>query len=143
MRTVRLLVVDDNRDILDMLTLLLSEKYVVSSCETADEALAILDVSRPDLLMLDIRMAPVDGLQCLHAIRAVPGYSSIPAVALTAFARDAERQAFLAAGFQGVVTKPILDQRELETLIDGLVGREPLTPAGDNGMIAARGSGTP
>jgi two-component system, OmpR family, aerobic respiration control sensor histidine kinase ArcB len=121
MRTARLLLVDDNPDNLEMLTVLLSEKYSVSSCGSAAEALTVLEASRPDLLILDVRMTPVDGLQCLEAIRAMPGYSSTPAIALTAFAREAERQASLAAGFQAVVTKPILDERELETLIDTLL----------------------
>jgi CheY-like chemotaxis protein len=121
MRTARLLIVEDNRDILEMLTLLLSEKYSVSSCDSAAEALTVLEASRPDVVMLDIRMSPIDGTQCLEAIRAVPEYSRIPAIALTAFAREAEKQAFLAAGFQAVVTKPILDPRELEVVIDSLL----------------------
>lgn len=165
MRTARLLLVDDNPDILEMLTMLLSEKYSVSSCGSAAEALTVLEASRPDLLVLDVRMTPADGLQCLEAIRAMPGYASTPAIALTAFARDAERQAFLAAGFQAVVTKPILDERELETLIDTLlksacslapspptsagdrcwnesiVSRRPLTHTINDGMISGRGRG--
>ena len=143
--TPRLLVVDDNRDILDMLALSLSEKYGVMACQSADEALVAMETSRPDLLMLDIRMSPVDGVQCLKAIRAIPGYADIPAIALTAFARDSDRQAFLAAGFQAVAVKPILDQCELETLIDSLLGSATcgnvpnLTDAGDNGIMSLRG----
>lgn len=131
MRTARLLVVEDNPDILEMLTVLLSGKYRVSSCGSAEEALRLLEASRPDVVMLDIRMTPVDGLQCLAAIRAMPGYSSIPAIALTAFAREAERQAFLAGGFQAVVTKPILDSAELETLIDTLLNSGSTAEPGD------------
>jgi CheY-like chemotaxis protein len=120
-KTARLLVVDDNPDILEMLTMLLSEKYSVAGCGSAEEALTTVEASRPDILMLDIRMSPVDGLQCLEAIRAMPGHAGTPAIALTAFARDAERQAFLAGGFQAVVAKPILDPGELERLIDALL----------------------
>ena len=120
-QTARLLLVDDNPDILEMLTVLLSEKYSVAGCGSAEEALKSLEASRPDILMLDIRMSPVDGLQCLEAIRAVPRYAWTPAIALTAFAHDAERQAFLAGGFQAVVVKPILDPAELERLIDKLL----------------------
>jgi CheY-like chemotaxis protein len=121
--TARLLLVEDNQDILEMLAVLLSQKYSVSSCGSAAEALALVGTGavRPDLLVLDVRMTPVDGLQCLEAIRAVPGYSSIPAIALTAFAREPEREAALAAGFQAVVTKPILDERQLEAVIDALL----------------------
>lgn len=129
--TARLLVVDDNPDILEMLGVLLSQKYSVSICGSAAEALSALETCRPDLLMLDIRMSPVDGLECLEAIRAIPGYACTPAIALTAFARDAERQAFLAGGFQAVVVKPIIDPQELEKLIDGFLGSpDPGTPGG-------------
>ena len=133
MRTTRLLLVDDNRDNLEVLTVLLSAKYSVASCGSADEALGVLEEVTPDLLVLDIRMAPVDGLQCLAAIRGVPGYGRIPAIALTAFARDIEREAFLAAGFQAVVTKPILDHRQLEALIDALTSAgNPAAPGPDS-----------
>lgn len=150
MRTARLLVVDDNPDILEMLTVLLGENYSVSSCGSAAEALTVLEASRPDVLLLDIRMSPVDGLQCLEAIRAMPGYSRTPAIALTAFAHEAERQAFLATGFQAVVTKPILDPRELETLIDTLLNSagsvapsRPETSAGSGRRKESIVSGTP
>src|ERR1043166_3117374 len=122
MSAERLLLVDDNRDNLELLALMLSEKYQVASFGSADEALAALDTVKPDALVLDIGMAPADGVQCRAAIRAQPGYSATPAVALTAFARDSERAEFLAAGFQQVVTKPILDQallmRAIEAALD-------------------------
>jgi CheY-like chemotaxis protein len=118
----RLLLVDDDKDNLDILTVILREKYYdVESYACAEEALAALEAARPDLVLLDIGMRPVDGLQCLKAIRATPGYGSIPAIALTAYAHDVERKAFLAAGFHAVVTKPILDQEDLFGAIDALL----------------------
>jgi CheY-like chemotaxis protein len=71
-RPARILLVDDNRDNLEVLTVLLSAKYSIASCGSAGEALGVLEEVTPDLLVLDIRMAPVDGLQCLEAVRAVP-----------------------------------------------------------------------
>ena len=126
MSGARLLLVDDNHDNLELLALLLSERYQVVGYGSADEALAALDTVKPDVLVLDIGMAPVDGVQCLAAIRAQPGYSTTPAVALTAFARDSERAEFLAAGFQQVVTKPILDPGLLIRTIDAAL--EPRGP---------------
>lgn len=146
-RTARLLLVDDNRDNLDVLAILLGERYSVVTCESAEQAFKALEIGSADLLVLDIGMAPIDGVACLSVIRGMPGYRNTPAIALTAFAREVERQAFLAQGFQAVVTKPILDHQQLETLIDSLLdgeqGREPryLTLHGGAGMIAARGPG--
>jgi CheY-like chemotaxis protein len=121
MKTARLLLVDDNRDNLEILTVILGEKYHVLSYACAEEALMALEAARPDLVMLDIGMSPVDGLQCLEAIRGLPGFGRLPAIALTAYARDVERQAFLAAGFQAVVTKPVLDHEELFGVITAVL----------------------
>jgi CheY-like chemotaxis protein len=107
--TARLLVVEDDQDTLDLFALWLGEKYRVFSYRCVAEALAALEAAKPDLLLLDIGMRPIDGLECLKAIRATPGYNTIPAIALTGYARDCERAAFQAAGFEAVLTKPILD----------------------------------
>jgi CheY-like chemotaxis protein len=131
MTTARLLVVEDNEDNLDLLAVMLREKYRVFSYLSAHEALMALETAQPDLLLLDIGMSPIDGLECLKAIRAVPGYDSIPAVALTGYARASEREAFQTRGFQAVVTKPILDHVLFAT-ISGLLapssGRRVLSP---------------
>jgi len=122
MKMARVLLVDDNQDNLDLLSVLLSEHYVVSSYVSAAEALRELDTVKPDVLVLDIGMAPIDGMECLQAIRARPGHARTPAVALTAFAREVERKTFIAAGFQAVVTKPIFDPREVVGVIDRALG---------------------
>jgi CheY-like chemotaxis protein len=136
METARLLLVDDDQDNLDVLTFILGEKYRVVGHRCASDALTALEAAKPDLVVLDIGMSPVDGMQCLQAIRAVAGYGSIPAVALTAYASEAARKAFMAAGFQAVVTKPILDHGELFAAIDShrtaserAPGRSMLTPS--------------
>jgi len=111
MTTLRLLVVEDNQDNLDLLRLWLSEKYLVFGYGCANEALSSLETTKPDLLLLDIGMGPIDGVACLKAIRAIPAYGSTPAIALTGYARESEREAFQAAGFQVVLTKPIIDEQ--------------------------------
>jgi CheY-like chemotaxis protein len=121
MKTARVLLVDDNPDNLEIITVLLGQRYDVRSYSSAAEALGAIDTIRPNLLVLDIRMRGIDGVQCLQAIRARPGYATIPAIALTAFAREVERKSFLDAGFQAVVTKPILDERQLVTPIESLL----------------------
>jgi len=117
----RLVLVEDHQDSLEAFSILLGEKYAVFGYTSAVKALQAIDVAKPDLLVLDIGMQPVDGVQCLATIRAMPGYRDIPAVALTGFSRDVERQRFLAGGFQAVVVKPILDHGELMAVIDRLV----------------------
>jgi CheY-like chemotaxis protein len=123
MKTARLLVVEDDPDNLALLTIILREKYIVLAHGSATEALTDVMSFNPNLLVLDVGMLPINGLECLSAIRNLPGYSGIPAIALTGFAREADKKMFLDAGFQAVVTKPILDQRELQRLIETLLER--------------------
>jgi CheY-like chemotaxis protein len=129
MSRTRLVLVEDHRDSLEGLSILLGEKYAVCGYASALEALQAIDVAKPDVLVLDIGMQPVDGMQCLKTIRATPGYRDIPAVALTGFARAVDRQSFLDGGFQAVVVKPMRDHGELIAVIDRLVNsRAPAAP---------------
>jgi CheY-like chemotaxis protein len=149
MTTARLLLVEDDPDNLEVLTVILSDHYHVLSCSSADAALAALETGKPDLLLLDICMGPVDGLACLKAIRATPGYGSIPAIALTGYAHDVERRAFQAAGFQRVIIKPILDYEELFAAITALLtspaapsyGASPGEPSDDQTAVSPRALG--
>ena len=117
---IRLVLVEDNQDNREALSMILGEKYTVFGYASAVEALQAIDAAKPDVLVLDIGMHPVDGLQCLKLMRVMPGCHDIPAVAVTGFARDVERQTFLNGGFQAVVVKPVLDHAQLIAVIDRL-----------------------
>jgi len=117
----RLVLVEDDQATLEVFSIVLGERYVVFGYGSAVEALKAIDSAKPDVLVLDIGMRPVDGVQCLKMIRATPGYRDIPAVALTGFARDVERRSFLDRGFQAVVVKPIFDPEELIDVIERLL----------------------
>ena len=116
----RLLLVEDDRDNLDVFSMVLGERYSVFAYDSAAEAVQALDAVKPHVLVLDIGMHPVDGVDCLRAIRGTPGYAHVPAVALTGFAREVERRRFLERGFQAVVVKPVADHEKFLDLIDGL-----------------------
>src|SRR5689334_13109005 len=116
----RLVLIEDDADTLEVFAILLGERYAVSAYRSPLDALRRLGDPQPDVLLLDIGMHPIDGVECLQKIRATPGHADIPAVALTGFARDEERLQFLARGFQAVVVKPVLDPADLMAVIDGL-----------------------
>jgi CheY-like chemotaxis protein len=117
----RLLVVDDDPDNVQGLLMILGRHYWVLGCESAQHALTALEALTPDLLVLDILMRPVDGVSCLELIRSRPHCRTIPAVAITAQAREVDRQRILAAGFQSVFAKPILDYPALLRSIECLL----------------------
>jgi CheY-like chemotaxis protein len=117
----RILMVDDHVDSLELMKIMLGDDYNVFTYASAAEALKVVQEVKPALLMLDVCMYPIDGIECLKAIRATDGNQSIPAIALTALARDVDKQALLAAGFQAVVTKPLLDQDALRSSLEELL----------------------
>lgn len=121
---LRILVVDDEPDARELLTMLLNlygaEVLTVTS---AAEVLMVLETFRPDVLVSDIGMPEVDGCTLIQRIRALPPErgGQIPAVALTAYAREEDYQRAIASGFQRQVTKPLDPEQLVQTLV-ALVG---------------------
>jgi PAS domain S-box-containing protein len=107
---VRVLAVDDEEDALGFIQFLLEQSgaTVVSAASTA-AALEALQHTKPDILISDIGMPKQDGYFLLNQVRLLPAEQggTIPAIALTAYAREEDRQQVLAAGFQQHLTKPV------------------------------------
>ncbi|HZA36352.1 MAG TPA: ATP-binding protein, partial [Vicinamibacterales bacterium] len=104
------LVVDDDQQSLEVLAAQLQTfRAVVLTASSAAQALQLLQSRPVDVLLADIGMPDEDGYDLIRKVRALraPRVASIPAGAVTAFARDEDRQAALAAGFQLHVAKPV------------------------------------
>jgi CheY-like chemotaxis protein/anti-sigma regulatory factor (Ser/Thr protein kinase) len=104
------LVVDDDQQSLEVLAAQLqTSRAVVLTASSAAQALQLLQSRPVDVLLADIGMPDEDGYDLIRKVRALqaPRVASIPAGAVTAFARDEDRQAALAAGFQLHVAKPV------------------------------------
>ncbi len=117
----RLLLIGDPPDNLEFLTALLCNNYEVFSYGSSREARPVLADIAPDLLFLDVRMFPINGVNFLREVRAIQRFCGIPAIAVTAMAHDVEEQALLAEGFQAIVTKPTLEVSQLEATINALL----------------------
>lgn len=102
--------VDDNVDTLDLVSIIL-EGYGarVLVAQSAREALNVIAQTQPDLLLSDIAMPEIDGYELIRRIRIQESQQGgfLPAIALTAYARDEERLLALNAGFQMHVSKPV------------------------------------
>jgi CheY-like chemotaxis protein len=96
----------------------LRAKYDVRAYSSAREALIALIPFKPDVLILDVGMAPVSALEFVGAVRAIAGFGQIPAIGLTRDVPVPPRDGLLAAGFQALVVKPILDYEEFHSLIE-------------------------
>jgi CheY-like chemotaxis protein len=117
---LRVLVVDDEADARDLVTTLVETSGAhVRTAGSVSEALAILERSPIDLLVSDIGMPEQDGYALIRAVRARErGTAQLPAVALTAYAREEERTKALAAGFQVHVAKPFDPPELLSRIAD-------------------------
>ena len=74
---------------------------------TGEEAVALATEHRPNLVLMDIQLPDIDGIEALNRLRADERLSSMPILALTAQAMEGDRERFLAAGFNGYLEKPI------------------------------------
>jgi hypothetical protein len=116
---LQLLVVDDDDDTREFLIALLEEEgAMVRSASSVAEALAELESSWPDVLLSDIGMPGADGYDLIARVREMEVLRGgmMPAIALTAYARESERQQALEAGFQMHLSKPV----EVSQLIAGI-----------------------
>ena len=87
--------------------ILTAEGYELKEAANAGEALATLNLIRPDLILMDINMPDVDGYTLTAQIRAMSGFESVPIVALTANVMRGDRERSLEAGCDGYIQKPI------------------------------------
>ncbi len=117
----RIAVVEDNPDNRLLLQALLAELYQIDEYEDGASALDGMTASPPDLVLLDISLPEMDGPEVMKRMRTTPALASLPVVALTAHAMTGDREKFLAMGFDGYVTKPILDEELLFAAIRTLL----------------------
>jgi two-component system, cell cycle response regulator DivK len=104
----QILVVEDNEKNMKLFRDVLRAKgYRTLEATTGMRAVELATAHRPDLVLMDIRLPDIDGIETLGRLRAHSSTASIPVLALTAQAMDGDRERFLAAGFDGYVSKPV------------------------------------
>jgi signal transduction histidine kinase len=102
------LIVEDSPDTLLLLsTLFRREGATVTSTASAAEALQSAVNKRPSLIVSDIGMPEVDGYQLLEQIRILPGLADVPAIAISGYASEEDRERALAVGYLALVPKPV------------------------------------
>jgi two-component system cell cycle response regulator DivK len=103
-----ILIVEDNDKNLKLARdLLQHDGFRTLEAETAAAAIALAEQHVPDLILMDIQLPDMDGVTALGRLREMGTTTSIPVVALTAFAMAGDQERLLAAGFDGYLAKPI------------------------------------
>ena len=126
------LVADDDEDILELVKLRLSRcGFDIISAVDGEAALALARSERPALLVLDVAMAGLDGLEVTRALRADPQTAALPILLLTARAQEADVEHGLAAGADDYVVKPFSPEALAERVASLLrIACEATEPAG-------------
>ena len=119
----RILIVDDNPVNLRLASFLMTEQgYAVETASDARDALAKVASFRPHLILMDIQLPGMDGLDLARLLRDDPATESVVILALTAYAMKGDEDRVRLAGCDGYVTKPI-DTRTLPSIVAGHLRR--------------------
>lgn len=119
-----ILIVDDVVDNLAVISLDLQQQgYRVVTASDGEKAVRVATMTRPDIILMDIAMPGVDGLEATRKLREDETLRSIPVIALTAYDTGGFRRAAADAGFDGYLAKPVHFDR-LHELIQNLLRRK-------------------
>jgi len=120
--SARILIVDDNPTNLKLVSYLVKASgYEVDTAADAEAAMVAIASQRPALILMDLQLPGIDGLELTRRLKAAPSTAAIKIVAVTAYAMQGDEERALAAGCDGYVTKPI-DTRALPVLIARQLG---------------------
>jgi two-component system cell cycle response regulator DivK len=108
MKTGRILVVEDNPKNLKLVRDVLQfSGFEVIEATSGEDGVRLAKESEPDLILMDLQLPGIDGIEALRQIRAINTARQVPVVAVTAFAMNEDRERAFESGFNGYVEKPI------------------------------------
>ena len=117
----KILIAEDNPVNRELLRELLEMRgHTVDEACNGEEALRMIEQTRPDLVLLDIGMPVLDGFEVIRKIREKPGFAAMPVVAVTAYAMQGDREKILSSKFDGYLSKPV-DSKSLTQELDRLL----------------------
>jgi two-component system, cell cycle response regulator DivK len=118
-----ILVVEDNEKnrklVRDVLTF---KGYAIVEADNGEDGVRLAQERLPKLILMDIQLPGIDGIEALRRIRANADTRAIPIIAVTASAMDRDRQQIMAAGFDGYQSKP-LNVKEFIAAVEAILAR--------------------
>jgi len=104
----KILVVEDNPTNMRVISMVLRNKgYELLEATDGEEALAVAMEGHPDLIVMDIQLPKMDGLEVTRRLRQTPEFKQTPIIALTASAMEGDREKIIAAGCDEYISKPV------------------------------------
>jgi len=113
----KILIVEDNPSNMRLIELILRDKgYTLLKATDGEEALDVALRGQPDLIIMDIQLPKLNGLEATRRLRQAPVFSRIPIIAVTAYAMKGDKEKIINAGCDAYLSKPI-NTRELPLII--------------------------
>ncbi|HAG50216.1 MAG: hypothetical protein A2X87_00010 [Deltaproteobacteria bacterium GWC2_42_51] len=117
----KILIVEDNEQNMELFRdLLESHGYVVIEATEGETAINKISQEMPDLILMDIQLPKIDGVEITRRVRENPSLNNIKIIAITAHAMKGDRETFLESGFNDYVSKPIDINSLLQTIAQHL-----------------------
>ena len=124
----KILIIEDTENNRVLLTRRLKPLgYEIITTEDAEKGLLLVEVERPDLVLMDVGLPGMNGWDATRKLKSNPATKHVPVIALTAHAMDGDREKAIAAGCDEYEIKPI-DFNRLFEKIDRLLARRPQDP---------------
>ena len=123
MEAKKILVVEDNEDTREILLYRLKSmgNYEVLLAANGKEALEMATKTKPDLIIMDLKMPVMDGWEATKALRQTDWGKDLPVIALTAQAMERDEEKALSAGCSDYIAKPIMDYTILKKKVEKLL----------------------
>lgn len=129
----RILIVEDNPLNMKLMAMtLVSKGYNLLKATDGEEALALAEKERPDLIVMDMQLPKLNGFETTKKLRLMPAFSKTPIIGITAYAMNGDRERVLEAGCDIYLSKPI-DTRALPEIIDRMIAEKQAGNPGRNG----------
>jgi two-component system cell cycle response regulator DivK len=120
----RILIVEDNEKNMKLVRDVLQAKgYVTIEAGTGEDGVRLAIEHKPDLILMDIQLPGISGIEALRELRANPETAKIPAIAVTASVMQQDRKHIMEAGFDGYLGKPI-NLKEFLDAVRGMLERD-------------------
>lgn len=118
-----ILIVEDNPDNMMTARAILNENYSLLEAVNGESAIVMAKSHVPDLILMDIALPDIDGVEVFRILRKDQNLSAVPIIALTASAMTTEREIFLAHGFNAFLAKPIIEDEFIKVIEGVLYGK--------------------
>ncbi|MFC1948886.1 response regulator [Chloroflexota bacterium] len=137
----KIMVVEDSPINMRLIEMTLrTQRYTLLKAVDGEQALNIARMERPDLIIMDIQLPGMSGLEVTRRLREIPSFKQTPIIGITAYAMKGDREKVLESGCDAYMSKPI-DTRELPEVIHGMLSqKQEGTPGAEGGSGGEEGT---